>query len=98
MVCSFCFSICHLQKGKNLFPAPQPLNVPVAAPPKTKSVQELEAEKAAQITPFRATLTSAGVYTGGWLLQITVGVPLNLDLGWSNSTKVFFNTVYSHIF
>uniref|UniRef100_A0A668TI77 proton-translocating NAD(P)(+) transhydrogenase n=1 Tax=Oreochromis aureus TaxID=47969 RepID=A0A668TI77_OREAU len=53
-----------MEKGKNLFPAPQPLNVPVAAPPKTKSVQELEAEKAAQISPFRATLTSIATLLG----------------------------------
>uniref|UniRef100_A0AAX7VWQ7 proton-translocating NAD(P)(+) transhydrogenase n=1 Tax=Astatotilapia calliptera TaxID=8154 RepID=A0AAX7VWQ7_ASTCA len=53
-----------MEKGKNLFPAPQPLNVPVAAPPKTKSIQELEAEKAAQISPFRATLTSIATLLG----------------------------------
>lgn len=54
-----------LQNGKNLFPAPPPNNVPVGAPPKTKSVQELEKEKAAQISPFKATMTTAGAYTGG---------------------------------
>uniref|UniRef100_A0AAY4BYI3 proton-translocating NAD(P)(+) transhydrogenase n=1 Tax=Denticeps clupeoides TaxID=299321 RepID=A0AAY4BYI3_9TELE len=54
-----------MQDGKVLFPAPQPNNVPVAAPAKTKSVQEIAAEKAATISPFRATLTTAGVYTGG---------------------------------
>lgn len=54
-----------LQDGKVLFPAPQPQNVPVAAPPKQKSVQELQKEKAAAVSPFRATLTTAGVYTGG---------------------------------
>ncbi|XP_026029796.1 NAD(P) transhydrogenase, mitochondrial [Astatotilapia calliptera] len=63
-----------MEKGKNLFPAPQPLNVPVAAPPKTKSIQELEAEKAAQISPFRATLTSAGVYTGGIATLLGLGL------------------------
>uniref|UniRef100_A0A8C7XKJ6 NAD(P) transhydrogenase, mitochondrial n=1 Tax=Oryzias sinensis TaxID=183150 RepID=A0A8C7XKJ6_9TELE len=52
-----------MQHGKNLFPAPQPNNVPSAAPPKPKSVQELQAEKAAQITPFRATLNTAGAAT-----------------------------------
>lgn len=61
------FNLCLFQNGKNLFPAPQPNNVPVAAPPKPKSVQELEAEKAAQISPFRATFTTAGAYTGGQL-------------------------------
>lgn len=54
-----------LQNGKNLFPAPPPNNVPVAAPPKPKSVQELEKEKAGQVSPFTATLTTAGAYTGG---------------------------------
>uniref|UniRef100_A0A673ABB4 NAD(P) transhydrogenase, mitochondrial n=1 Tax=Sphaeramia orbicularis TaxID=375764 RepID=A0A673ABB4_9TELE len=63
-----------MQNGKNLFPAPQPNNVPVAAPPKPKSVQELEAEKAAQISPFRATLTSAGLYTGGLATLLGLGV------------------------
>lgn len=56
-----------LQNGKNLFPAPPPNNVPVGAPPKSKSVQELEKEKAAQVSPFRATMTTAGAYTGGQL-------------------------------
>lgn len=57
--------LCLHQDGKNLFPAPEPNNVPVAAPPKPKSVQELEKEKAAQVSPFTATLTTAGIYTGG---------------------------------
>lgn len=80
---SFCFSrslfCCHFQNGKNLFPAPQPNNVPTAAPPKPKSVQELEAEKASHISPFRATLTTASVYTGGQLLPLEPNVPLNSD-------------------
>ncbi|TMS08066.1 NAD(P) transhydrogenase, mitochondrial [Larimichthys crocea] len=59
-----------MQNGKNLFPAPQPNNVPVAAPPKPKSVQEMEKEKASQVSPFKATLTTAGVYTGGQLLKL----------------------------
>ncbi|KAF3702123.1 NAD(P) transhydrogenase, mitochondrial [Channa argus] len=63
-----------MQDGKNLFPAPQPNNVPTAAPPKPKSVQELEAEKAAQISPFRATLTTAGVYTGGVATLLGLGL------------------------
>eukprot|EP00064_Thunnus_orientalis_P004856 superscaffoldBa00000458_g4869 len=54
-----------MQNGKNLFPAPQPNNLPTAAPPKPKSVKELEAEKAKQTSPFKATLTTAGAYTGG---------------------------------
>ncbi|KAG7223933.1 hypothetical protein INR49_015189, partial [Caranx melampygus] len=67
------------KNGKNLFPAPQPNNVPVAAPPKPKSVQELEAEKAAQVSPFRATLTTASVYTGG------IGTLLGLGLSAPNA-------------
>lgn len=59
-----CLSVC-LQNGKVLFPAPQPNNVPVAAPPKTKSVQELEKEKASSVSPFRTTLTTTSAYTGG---------------------------------
>lgn len=65
------FSIyCHLQDGNNLFPAPQPNNLPTAAPPKTKSVKELAAEKASHVSPFNATLTTAGIYTGGQLSQM----------------------------
>lgn len=83
------FSIfCHLQDGKNLFPAPQPNNVPTAAPPKPKSVQELQAEKAAQISPFRSTLTTAGVYTGGQLLGINLNVPLNSDFLESSKSQM----------
>ncbi|XP_033502562.2 NAD(P) transhydrogenase, mitochondrial [Epinephelus lanceolatus] len=63
-----------MQNGKNLFPAPQPNNVPVAAPPKPKSVQEMEKEKAAQISPFSATLTTAGVYTGGAATLLGLGL------------------------
>ncbi|CAJ1070797.1 NAD(P) transhydrogenase%2C mitochondrial-like [Xyrichtys novacula] len=63
-----------MQDGKNLFPAPQPNNVPVAAPPKPKSVQELEKEKAKQVTPFKATLTSASIYTGGIATLLGLGL------------------------
>ena len=56
----------HAQDGKVLFPAPQPNNVPVAAAPiKKKTKKELEAEKAAAISPFAATLTTTGAYAGG---------------------------------
>ncbi|XP_068190485.1 NAD(P) transhydrogenase, mitochondrial [Antennarius striatus] len=54
-----------MQDGRNLFPAPQPNNVPTGAPPKPKTVQELEKEKASEISPFKATLATAGFYTGG---------------------------------
>ncbi|TNM91888.1 hypothetical protein fugu_018900 [Takifugu bimaculatus] len=63
-----------MHNGKNLFPAPPPNNVPVAAPPKTKSVQELEKEKAAQVSPFRATFTTAGAYTGGIATLLGLGL------------------------
>lgn len=63
-----------MQDGKNLFPAPRPNNVPVAAPPKPKSIQEQQKEKAAQITPFKATLTTAGVYTGGAATLLGLGL------------------------
>ncbi|KAG7499474.1 NAD(P) transhydrogenase, mitochondrial-like [Solea senegalensis] len=63
-----------MQNGKNLFPAPQPNNLPTAAPPKPKSVQELAAEKAAQISPFRTTFTTAGVYTGGVATLLSLGL------------------------
>ncbi|KTG43398.1 hypothetical protein cypCar_00019226 [Cyprinus carpio] len=63
-----------MQDGKVLFPAPQPNNVPVAAPPKQKSVQQLEKEKAASISPFRATLNTAGIYTGGLASAIGLGI------------------------
>lgn len=53
------------QDGKVIFPAPPPKNIPQAAPVKQKTVAELEAEKAATITPFRKTMTSASLYTTG---------------------------------
>lgn len=53
------------QDGKVIFPAPPPNNIPQGAPVKQKTVAELEAEKAATITPFRKTMTSASVYTAG---------------------------------
>ncbi|XP_008422272.1 NAD(P) transhydrogenase, mitochondrial [Poecilia reticulata] len=68
-----------MQNGQNLFPAPQPNNVPVAAPPKPKTVQELQAEKAAQVSPFKATLTTASLYTGG------IGTLLGLGLSAPNA-------------
>ncbi|KAF7241621.1 NAD(P) transhydrogenase, mitochondrial [Varanus komodoensis] len=52
-----------MKEGQKIFPAPLPKTVPPAAPAKTKSVQEIEAEKLAAISPFRKTVTSAGVYT-----------------------------------
>ncbi|KAM6986133.1 NAD(P) transhydrogenase, mitochondrial [Aplochiton taeniatus] len=63
-----------MQDGTNLFPAPQPNNVPVAAPPKPKSKQELAKEKAAAVSPFKATLTTASMYTGGLATCVGLGV------------------------
>lgn len=47
-----------------MFPAPLPKTTP-PPPVKQKSVAELEAEKAAAVSPFKRTMTSAGVYTAG---------------------------------
>ncbi|XP_063066181.1 NAD(P) transhydrogenase, mitochondrial isoform X1 [Engraulis encrasicolus] len=63
-----------MQDGKVLFPAPQPNNVPVAAPPKPKSVQELAKEKQSAVSPFTATLTTAGVYSGGFGTLLGLGL------------------------
>ena len=48
-----------------IFPAPTPKNIPQGAPVKQRTVAELEAEKAATVTPFRKTMTSASAYTAG---------------------------------
>lgn len=53
------------QDGKVIFPAPPPNNVPQGAPVKQKTVAELEAEKAATVTPFARTMTTASIYTTG---------------------------------
>ncbi|XP_041091914.1 NAD(P) transhydrogenase, mitochondrial [Polyodon spathula] len=63
-----------MKDGKFIFPAPPPNNIPVAAPVKQKSVQELAAEKKAAVSPFAQTLTSAGVYTGGIGTLIGLGL------------------------
>ncbi|CAJ0953011.1 unnamed protein product [Ranitomeya imitator] len=60
--------------GKVIFPAPQPNNVPTAAPVKHKSVAELEAEKAAAISPFRKTMTNATAYTAGLGTLLGLGI------------------------
>ncbi|KGL75128.1 hypothetical protein N309_10068, partial [Tinamus guttatus] len=54
-----------MKDGKVIFPAPPPNNIPQGVPVKQKTVAKLEAEKAATITPFRKTMTSASVYTTG---------------------------------
>lgn len=53
-----------VQDGENKFPAPLPKTAP-PPPVKQKTVAELQAAKAAEISPFRHTMTSAGVYTAG---------------------------------
>ncbi|CAL8321368.1 unnamed protein product [Lota lota] len=77
-----------MQDGRNLFPAPQPNNVPVAAPPKLKTVKELAAEKAAEVSPFRTNLTTAGMYTGGFgtLLGLGLSAP---NAGFTQMVTVF---------
>lgn len=47
-----------------MFPSPVPKTAP-PPPVKQKTVAELEAAKAAEISPFKRTVTSAGVYTAG---------------------------------
>uniref|UniRef100_A0A673KWD8 NAD(P) transhydrogenase, mitochondrial n=1 Tax=Sinocyclocheilus rhinocerous TaxID=307959 RepID=A0A673KWD8_9TELE len=63
-----------MKQGKNLFPAPLPKTTPPPAPAKLKSVAELEAEKQAEISPFRQTMTSAGVYTAGLSTVLGLGI------------------------
>lgn len=47
-----------------MFPSPLPKTAP-PAPVKQKTVAELEAEKAAEVSPFNRTMTSASAYTAG---------------------------------
>ncbi|CAI5792863.1 (P) transhydrogenase, mitochondrial-like [Podarcis lilfordi] len=63
-----------MKEGKKIFPAPLPKTVPPAAPAKQKTVLELEAEKQASISPFRKTMTSAGVYTTGLTTVLGLGL------------------------
>uniref|UniRef100_A0A8C4V6E1 proton-translocating NAD(P)(+) transhydrogenase n=1 Tax=Falco tinnunculus TaxID=100819 RepID=A0A8C4V6E1_FALTI len=63
-----------MKDGKVIFPAPPPNNIPQGAPVKQKTVAELEAEKAATITPFRKTMTSASVYTAGLAGTLGLGI------------------------
>ncbi|XP_038599427.1 NAD(P) transhydrogenase, mitochondrial [Tachyglossus aculeatus] len=66
-----------MKDGKVIFPAPVPKKIPQGAPVKQKSVAELEAEKAATITPFQKTMTTASVYTAGvtGLLGLGIAAP-----------------------
>ncbi|XP_042631607.1 NAD(P) transhydrogenase, mitochondrial [Cyprinus carpio] len=63
-----------MKEGKNLFPAPLPKTTPPPAPAKVKTVAELEAEKQAEISPFRQTMTSAGAYTAGLSTVLGLGI------------------------
>ncbi|XP_062262152.1 NAD(P) transhydrogenase, mitochondrial-like [Platichthys flesus] len=62
-----------MKDGKNMFPSPLPKTAP-PAPVKHKSVIELKAEKAATISPFNRTMTSAGVYTAGLSTCLALGI------------------------
>uniref|UniRef100_A0A3Q1IWC5 NAD(P) transhydrogenase, mitochondrial n=1 Tax=Anabas testudineus TaxID=64144 RepID=A0A3Q1IWC5_ANATE len=62
-----------LKEGTNMFPSPLPKTAP-PAPVKQKSVAQLEAEKAASVSPFNRTLTSAGIYTGGLSTCLALGI------------------------
>ncbi|XP_044132151.1 NAD(P) transhydrogenase, mitochondrial [Bufo gargarizans] len=64
-----------MKEGRTIFPAPPPNNVPIAAAPvKHKSVAELQAEKAASISPFRKTMTNATAYTAGISTLLGLGI------------------------
>ncbi|KAM6981303.1 NAD(P) transhydrogenase, mitochondrial [Aplochiton taeniatus] len=63
-----------MKEGKNLFPAPLPKTSPPSAPAKQKTVAELKAEKASEISPFKQTLTTASMYTGGFATCLALGV------------------------
>ncbi|XP_008119073.1 NAD(P) transhydrogenase, mitochondrial [Anolis carolinensis] len=63
-----------MKEGKTIFPAPLPKTLPPTAPAKPKTVQELEAEKQASLSPFRKTMTSAGVYTTGLTSILGLGL------------------------
>ncbi|XP_051580477.1 NAD(P) transhydrogenase, mitochondrial [Myxocyprinus asiaticus] len=63
-----------MKEGINLFPAPLPKTTPPPAPTKQKTVAELEAEKRAEISPFKRTMTSAGIYTAGLSSVLGLGI------------------------
>ncbi|KAM6943038.1 NAD(P) transhydrogenase, mitochondrial [Xenentodon cancila] len=62
-----------MKEGKNMFPSPLPKTVP-PPPVKQKTVAELEAAKAAAVSPFNRTMTSAGVYTAGVSTCLALGI------------------------
>ncbi|XP_008308740.1 NAD(P) transhydrogenase, mitochondrial [Cynoglossus semilaevis] len=61
-----------MKEGKNMFPSPLPKTTPPA--PIKQSVSELEAEKAAAVSPFKRTMTSAGIYTTGVSSCLALGM------------------------
>ncbi|XP_034854924.1 NAD(P) transhydrogenase, mitochondrial [Mirounga angustirostris] len=63
-----------MKDGNVIFPAPTPKNIPQGAPVKPKTVAELEAEKAATVTPFRKTMTTASAYTAGLTGMLGLGI------------------------
>ena len=77
-----------IQEGKNMFPAPLPKTTPPQAPPKQKTVAELEAEKVAAVSPFNRTMNSAGIYTAG-LKQMHTSMQQYED------TWTFYTTSYA---
>lgn len=63
-----------MKDGEVIFPAPTPKNIPQGAPVKQKTVAELEAEKAATISPFTRTMTTASAYTAGLTGMLGLGI------------------------
>nr|XP_055030268.1 NAD(P) transhydrogenase, mitochondrial-like isoform X2 [Misgurnus anguillicaudatus]XP_055030269.1 NAD(P) transhydrogenase, mitochondrial-like isoform X2 [Misgurnus anguillicaudatus] len=63
-----------MKEGKNLFPSPLPKTSPPPPPVKQKTVAQLEAEKRTEISPFKRTMTSAGVYTAGLTSVLGLGM------------------------
>ncbi|KAE8617840.1 hypothetical protein XENTR_v10009210 [Xenopus tropicalis] len=63
-----------MREGLHLFPSPLPKTAPPAAPVQHKTVVEIEAERKATESPFRKTMTSAGVYTAGLTGVLGLGI------------------------
>uniref|UniRef100_UPI00398F1A0E NAD(P) transhydrogenase, mitochondrial-like isoform X2 n=1 Tax=Pristiophorus japonicus TaxID=55135 RepID=UPI00398F1A0E len=63
-----------MKNGKLIFPAPTPQNIPVSAPVQPKKVSELEAEKKEVISPFRKTMNTSVVCTGGLMTLMGLGI------------------------
>ncbi|CAL8352960.1 unnamed protein product [Merluccius merluccius] len=62
-----------MKDGTNMFPSPLPKTLP-PPPVKQKSVAELEAAKAAEVSPFNRTMTNAGIYTTGLSTCLALGI------------------------